>query len=379
MRIAHRFAQACISAVGFPDDFDHLDAMIAKNSDADGALTDIDNLLRFRPGDLLTWTAPKWLTAGDLLFFYHTKSARDNLRLVREDVEDTAPSNDDLWPIVARAEEQLALYSGTIFGCALVAGRPEYESNPADAQHFRGRIFAPLAEVEIFKRPVSIRAFSQYLTLSPGATITPLHGATLSDLVACIALTNTLPPFIAEARPGTAGLRDVTSENWLSIVCQPGCAFIDESQLRAYFLDHLLQAVKDPRSSVHAECTCLRDGSSTGIADYFVRINGHWIPVEAKLNVRAEVDLPGQIRRYLGADWVIPRRGSSRGERIEVSRPRIAMVVDQWGLYLVVDGEFIGDGLDCPLWQRLSLEEDTPGRIRAHIQTLQSGLDAPAT
>ena len=127
---------------------------------------------------------------------------------------------------------------------------------------------------------------------------------------------NPLPEFLKRARIGGESFRDVTQENWPSISCSPEARFVNEAQLRAYLLDFLLEELKDPRTPLLRECRSFRGGAETGIADYFVRVDGRWIPVEAKLSVLAssETRLLEQVNRYVAIDSFSPTVGARVGE-----------------------------------------------------------------
>jgi hypothetical protein len=66
--------QACITNVSFPQDAAGLRHMLHKNRFIGKALTDLDVLLDF-PDAPDAWSAFRWMTSGDLLFFYHAASA----------------------------------------------------------------------------------------------------------------------------------------------------------------------------------------------------------------------------------------------------------------------------------------------------------------
>ncbi len=74
--IPHLDVQACITSVAFPTTMDGLREMLQSHANNGLPALDMDVLLQFDPnkGDL--WTAPRWLLAGDLMFLYHTKSAK---------------------------------------------------------------------------------------------------------------------------------------------------------------------------------------------------------------------------------------------------------------------------------------------------------------
>ncbi len=367
--LTRRNVQACITAVTFPETPEQLFDMIEKNADMSKSLTDIDTLLSNSTD--IAWTAPRWMTCGDLLFFYHTKSARANLRRLRKEIEASAPDYDDLIPAVERGEEQAEEFSQTIFACGVVVKPSEFQApNARDEPHFKSTIFAPLGKIHLFKHPLPASEFTKEITLSTGGTLTPLHGNTLTSLKTMLARKNRLPTFISEAQPGTANFRNVSAKTWLEILTRPGCAFIDEGQLRAYLLDYLLAGVKDPRTQVHAECECTCSGKRTGIVDYFVRISGTWVPVEAKLNIRAESNLPRQLKKYVEVDSFIPHRGPSRGRKIAASPQNLVLVFDQWGGYLFSKGKLITGPNTAPLWPRENLTKNSASDIRRRLEEL---------
>jgi hypothetical protein len=292
-----RHVQACITAVGFPATLTEVADMVRDNAYVLGAVTDIDCLLRFRPAHGTSWTAPRWMTAGDLLFFYHTRSGEENAARLRRQIRGGVWAGRRVVEAVERANSQAAQYGGAIFACAEVSGRPIHARDEDGTQHFRSTIFAPLGAVHVFDAPLPSTEFKQAVTLSTGGTLTPVHGAALTELKGMLAARNRLPAFFQHAVPGGVGFRDITRENWPTISTRPDQVFLDESQLRAYLLDYLLAEVKDPRKPMMEECECFRDGAPTGVADYFVQVHGRWVPVEAKLNVGAERDLQGQVRK----------------------------------------------------------------------------------
>ena len=80
-----RWVQSCITSVSFPETLANVLHMVEGNQDMPDWATDMDTLLHFDPTIGYSWTAPKWITQGDLLFFYHTKNARQRtMRLLNQ-------------------------------------------------------------------------------------------------------------------------------------------------------------------------------------------------------------------------------------------------------------------------------------------------------
>lgn len=369
MRTQH-IVQSCITAVGFPNTLGELEDMILDNQElGSGIETDIDTLLNFCPSHHTFWTAPRWITSGDILFFYHTRTGGEKaLRLARQAAK-ASPSYDFLTSTLERACDQARKYARTIFACAIVSGVAERLPDDSNTQHFKGKIFAPLADVYTFKKPLSLDELSRVITLSTGGTSTPVHGQSFTDLKELLAKNNELPIFLKDAVPGSIGFHSVNRSNWMKISTRPEQVFLDESQLRSYLLDFLLEEVKDPRTSVLSECECYREDTITGIADYFLRVEDHWIPVEAKLNIHTERDLASQLSRYVNIEIIKPRRGKFRGKTIISNSGDIILVADSMGVYFCESPSSIRE-LRKPTWSRSKFSRATIEAIRSRVRQL---------
>jgi hypothetical protein len=135
-------------------------------------------------------------------------------------------------------------------------------------------------------------------------------------------------------------------------------------------LDYLLAEVEDKGTAIHEECECYRAGRLTGVADYFIRVYGRWVPVEAKLNVRAVRDLRSQIQKYIRLDEFSPRSGNAARRLVKTDPSPLALVGDAAGVYILVDGEYFGSEQHEPIWPRLELTHASGASIRARLQSL---------
>lgn len=367
------YVQACIAHVSFPTSLAGLKEVFEGHDD-----TSMEKLLWPPDNDVGGWTAPRWLTAGDIIFFYHTKKALQRItRLLKTADADAEPWNALADPESAfqRLADQLEIaqeYAGTIFACARVTGAATYWRNDDVERdrdrHWRSNIYAEISRANVFVRPLTEDSFRPHLTISPGGAITPVHGSTFERLKQLLGEKNQLPDYFVNARPGGASFRNVDAKNWIDISCSSRARFIDESQLRTYLLDYLLEELKDPRTTVHQECRCRLDQKYRSIADYFVRVHGRWVPVEAKLNVRAERDLPGQVSKYLGVTQFSPTRGPRAGEVLGGSVASMCLVADVAGVYLLDTNGYVSCGPEQPLWERTLLTSATISAIRERLR-----------
>lgn len=339
--------------------------MVEKNWDRGAWLTDMDILLDFQSGNDVSWTAPRWIMQGDFLFFYHTKSARSRAASLYQQAVQEYGKSSNLTRVVKHAMEVADQYAGTIFGCAEVSGAVQYDKS--ELYHFDSRFFASLGQFHIFSSPLSSETFADYIKIAQN-TITPLHGQQFEGIRVLLAKHNILPNFLQNAHFGESGFRAVNQDNWPEILCATNARFIHEAQIRAYLLDYLLNEVKDKGTPLLEECQCYRNGDKTGIADYFVKINGQWVPVEAKLNILAEKDILSQIGKYVQIDSLIPTKGSNRTKRFEASKHTVCIVADQSGIYMTLAGQFFRCSPGIPFWPREELNHSTASDIRDWLQ-----------
>ncbi|MDO8140840.1 MAG: tetratricopeptide repeat protein [Candidatus Brocadiales bacterium] len=372
--IGPHLVQSCITNINFPQTIDELLVMVEKNIEVNLRLwtTDIELLTDasiYMEDENKNWTSPKWLTQGDILFFYYSVTAKQRITKLLKQARQT--TNIELIKLLERSSDLANRYSGTIFGCAEVSGSPEYyEQKEETKQHYKSRIFAPLKGYYIFNTPVKSGVFTKFLKISRQGTITILGEKEFEGIKQLLSECNKLPEFLQNAKFGGLGFRDVNKDNWISIACNKNAKFIHEIQLRSYFLDYLLDELKDERTPVVSECRCYKSNKITGFSDYFVQIHGKWIPIEAKLNVLSERDIISQISKYTHINTFIPSVGTHKGIEFCVHDVSTCIIIDQLGIYVTSNGEFKECEPGSPIWKREELEQNKIIDIRNYLQKL---------
>jgi hypothetical protein len=368
--------QACITSVSFANSITEMPGLVEEGRD-----TNMEWLLWPEKDDVNgAWSVARWMTAGDILFFYHTKSAAQRIQQLLNAADD--PDNlewadvQDRDHVIARLEEQLTIaeaYGGTIFACAILTGNASMWSDSKlgsrNRRHWKGNIHAEISRVSVFARPVPDYAFNSFLRIRQGA-ITPLHGSAFTELKTLIGSGNVLPAYVANANADGVSFRDVDETNWIQISCSPRARFIDESQFREYLVDYLLDRIKDPRTPVHQECTCAQDGKHPSYADYCIRVHGQWIVVETKLTVLAEVNLIGQISKYLGIREFSPNWRCKAETVVTGPTAAVCMVIDTSGIYLADKDGFVGCELGKPIWPIREMSDDLLLKIRNRLKAI---------
>ena len=377
-----RPVQSAVTCVSFPQTLNKVRDMGKKWLKLIGKdwVTDMDVLLDFPVGKEVGWIAPKWLMAGDILFFYHTESARNiisrlfgNAKQLRysQTLRHSVPIETQLdvtrmIKVMEKAVRNAESYSGTILGFAEVAGRPTRIFD--ELKHFQGTIYAPLANVHVFKYPLSYKDFNDILIINK--TTISINGTVFDEVKRRLARKNQLPVILENTKPAGLGFRAVNSDNWDQVACHKDTRFLDEEQIRTYYADYVLPEIKDPGSAIYEECNCFRGDQRTGRADYFIRLAGRLLPVEAKLNVLAERNIASQVTKYTHIDFFVSAKGTSKDKKIDVGDSPFCLVIDQAGIYLTKDGEFVGYGSDSPICKRENLVRSKLPHLRDKIVKL---------
>ena len=366
--INKRYVQSYICSVTFPETLEGVLDMVARNKSKADWATDIDTLLNFQTAHSIFWTAPRWITEGDVVFFYHTKRALQRTERLLAAVKAHRPRKRNLIKLLERARRTAEAYSGKIFACASVAGATERFSGLN--KHFISPHFAPLQEVCVFDEPLPQEVFADYIKIGL-STVTPLYERELNGIKRLLSARNAMPDFLSDAVAAGNGFKDVNAKNWISISCSPHARFIHEAQLRAYFLDYFLNELKDKGTSVLEECECFRAGKNTGRADYFVKVFGQWFPVEAKLSIADEKGVLSQVAKYTNVDSFVPKKGIRRNRTFKIEETRICLLIDRLGIYFVSSrNKFIKCSFRKPVWKREALTEETIGEMREALKAL---------
>ena len=362
------YVQSCITTVSFPDTIDDVLNMVDKNDYLGPWLTDLDTLLEYSDREESGWTAARWLTVGDVLFFYHSKRARSRTKQLYKEAKNDVDSETELIELLKRSISLAEKHGGTMFGCARVIG-PTFHSDDTELLHFDSRNFAPYADFCLFPHPLPIEEFRQFRPIGQN-TVTPLYGNEFAGIKSLLAEKNDLPSYLRDALPNNKGFQTIDSDNWRSVACSPEARFRDETQIRTYFLDYLLSELKDRNSPLLEECECYRDGHTTGVADYFIRVGGHWIPIEAKLNVQTVPNILGQTTKYVNVEAIKTTKGANKDKSQQIERIRLCLVADQGGIYVVRNDQFYECSVNTPFLTRVQLADISIDGLRSQLVKL---------
>lgn len=282
------------------------------------------------------WTAPKWAVQGDIVFFYHAKTAIQKIsmletKLKREKVELSEEYYNWLWKVLQRGRNIYKEYGGKIFAIGKVSGRTIYDPQEGDEiLHWSSRFYAPIDKIYVLQNPIDISEFSDFIFVSRQSAITPIVGPDFEQLKELIASKNEIPEYLQTSTVIPLPLQKIDDENWLEVTQEYRRLFTLEIQFRRFYVDYFLRIFGDQKK-FYAEFECYRDGRRTGFADNAVKIGGKWCFVEVKLNIRAEQHLHNQLKKYCHVEY-----GKGNKERLLEQKDiwqNIVLVIDTENFY----------------------------------------------
>jgi hypothetical protein len=346
-----------------------------------GAQTPVESALEFDPEDPFGWTAPPAVGRGDVVFFHYAARASARARTLRRAAERDGLLTPSVVSFLDRAETDAAQYAGRVFAVGVLAGPAEPSADEDYNPHWRSRLYAPLASVHRLDYPLELRAHEDALP-RPTKTNTELTAAAFAALKArLLKAGNVLPAEVTSAKPGKDGFESISPSSWRQVSCRPGQRFAHETDVRGYLANYLLEELKDPGSTVYYEARCIpaeggrgrrRAGGGRAKADYIVRLGGQWTPVEAKRSLWSWPDLLEQVAQYVGVQAFDVAAPSGARQRVPAADHGACIVIDQDGMYLVRDGDYIESGPGRPLWSRHALTSLAGATLRRRLLRMLS-------
>lgn len=295
---------AFITNVSYPRDTDSFVDMIEKNegcSDLESLFLESDGEMFSEDEGELIWTAPNWAMPNDMFIFYHSVSALPSTKSIYNRVSREYPEESDLIKIAKNQISWAEKYAGTIFAIAKVGYRTKIDNEASKDLHFDSKTFARPLDLIILDNPIHLTEFRRYVEIRKQATITPVAKSQFDGLWGLICRDNKVGIF-ENFNFVDNEFEKISKENWKEIIVKKNIRFLNENQVRKYYLDLILEEIKDDGSKLYEECVV----SKSAIADYFISINNKWYPVEAKLHFSNEDHLFDQLNKYAGTKKFTP-------------------------------------------------------------------------
>ena len=295
-RLSEVKIQAHISNISFPKSIDELEFYMYEH----GCFNIEDILNRDASG----WTVPRNSRIGDIVLFFHAKTAIQWIRKLETQVRnmsqfDAAHNKTLLLEWLQKARKLYGLYGGKIFAIGRVISNTFYDDENIDPiLHWGNRIYADITDVVILENPIDISEFRDYLKISRQSGITMIPYKEFEQLKSLIISKNeNIPNYFRKSIIGNLALIHINSDNFLTVTKEYRRRFLLEAEFRSYYVDFLLKFLFG--KSVYSECTCHTNNSKVMyyVDNVFVN-NDKYLMLEIKLNIDNEKNLVSQLEQY---------------------------------------------------------------------------------
>ena len=295
------YVNAHINNISFPTSIEELEYFVYEHGcfNVEDILTEPDT----------NWTIPRSAKIGDIVLFFHAKTAIARITALITQVkalaEDSGHNKLLLLEWLERARMLFKTYGGKVFAVGRVTGSPEYwpSDGTGDVFHWQGRVYADVGDVVVLENPVDISEFNSFIKVSRQSAITSLPSKEFNGLRRIICDKNKkLPEYFLKCEIGNFDLSHINAENFMAVTQEYRRRFLLECDFRSYYVDYLLRGLV--KRKFWSECRCYTEGAPQYFADNVFQYNGKYYLLEVKLNVQLERNLFGQLQQYIRADYL---------------------------------------------------------------------------
>lgn len=317
------YVHAHISNISFPKSIVELETFMLENG-----CYNVEDIINESNSGKVIWTVPRYSCKGDIVLFYHAKTAIQCIRKLETELKclsNKKSTKTEIKDWLDRAINLYEKYGGKIFAIGKVVSTPEYE-NTDKIYHWSGRIYANISNILLLENPIDILEFKNFLLISRQSAITYLPSNEYKQLKELIIDKNDkLPIWFEKSEIYDKKLADINSDNYLQINMDYRRKYLFEIEFRSYYVDYLLKDMT--KGKVWRECSCCNDGNIYYI-DNCVMIKDIIVLIEVKLNINIEKNISIQLNHYLNSDHIIVNN-----KKIINFEKRYILVIDIYKLY----------------------------------------------
>ena len=330
----YNYANAFINNVSFPQTVEQFEDVVHIKG-----CYDIEHLLIEATEDGgVCWTSPRNSVIGDVVLYFHAKSAIQKIKKIERDINKLDSSMDEdykaylLWWI-ERAKDLYSLFGAKIFAIGRISGRPEREDDLEFEQYWGSRIYADVSDLYILDNPIDFEEFNFFIYLARQSAITPLPSKEFEGLKELIRSKNpNVPEWFLDSKIEDNMLSKVNQNNFLEFTSPYRKRFPLEISFRSYYVDYFLKVLSG--NKVYRECQCCIEGlakQSNPRVDNIFEFNGKKILLEVKLNIDLEKDLISQLNQYIFADYIYLE--DKKTNKITDFEKEYMFVIDVYSVY----------------------------------------------
>ena len=209
----YKFVNAHINNISFPKTIDQLEEFIYEHG-----CYNVEDVIDEAPDGYTNWTVPRNSVVGDIVLYFHAKTAIQWIRKLETSTKTLDPQLHDkklLLEWLQRARKLYSLYGGKIFAVGRVSSRPEHEDD-VNPYHWSGRVYADITDLYLLETPIDISEFNSFILVSRQSAITPLPSKEFERLKLLVGDKNpTVPKWFLESKIGDNKLSKVNHNNFL--------------------------------------------------------------------------------------------------------------------------------------------------------------------
>lgn len=299
--LKYDFINAHINNISFPKTIEQLEDFIYEHG-----CYNVEDVINEAVDGYTIWTVPRSSVVGDIVLYFHAKTAIQWIRKLETATKVLDPAMHDQKLLVEwlqRARELYSLYGGKIFAIGRIGSRPEKEDELEFQNHWSGRVYADVKDLYLLENPIDISEFNSFILVSRQSAITPLPSREFEELKSLIKSRNhNVPKWFLESRIGDNMLSKVSQNNFLEITTSYRKRFPLEINFRSYYVDYFLKTLSG--KNVYRECQCHTARTPLARVDNVFEFDGKRILLEVKLNIELEDDLISQLHQYIFADYI---------------------------------------------------------------------------
>ena len=300
-KLNYDFVNAHINNISFPKTIEQLEDFIYEHG-----CYNVEDVINEAADGYTIWTVPRSSVVGDIVLYFHAKTAIQWIRKLETATKVLDPAMHDQKLLVEwlqRARELYSLYGGKIFAIGRIGSRPEKEDELEFQNHWSGRVYADVKDLFLLENPIDISEFNSFILVSRQSAITPLPSREFEGLKSLIKSRNhNVPKWFLESRIGDNMLSKVSQNNFLEITTSYRKRFPLEINFRSYYVDYFLKTLSG--KNVYRECQCHTERTPLARVDNVFEFDGKRILLEVKLNIELEDDLISQLHQYIFANYI---------------------------------------------------------------------------
>ena len=324
-RETNTYINAHISNISFPKSLEELDEYISIGK------YNTEDILYY---ESVNWTVPRTSKKGDIVLFFHAKTAIQWIRKLETATRKLSDNNKQAlyfnW--LNRARNIYNTIGGKIFAIGRIINSPDKFYDPNDAIfHYNGRDYAEINDIALLDIPIDIGEFNIFLTISRQSGITIIPSNEYNKLKELIVLkNNNLPKYFLNSYVGNYEFNGINRHNYLIKTAPYRRRFLLEADFRSNYVDFLL---KNTTEKFYRECNCRTYNSKTiYYADNVILIEGKYYFLEVKINIYLQPNLINQLKQYTNSDYLYLDNNST-SKIIDYERNYI-FVIDTECLYV---------------------------------------------